>query len=178
MNTQDLCLGVLHLGDASGYEIKQTFERALSHFQSPSYGSIYPALRKLQSAGWVTQRIEDQDKRPAKKIYSLTHEGRSRFLQVLSQTEPQEICKSDFVLLAFFAHLLSTDQLAAIVQQHLNTIEMDLEKLQAIQGREDLPPGMRFSIDYGIEVKQARLKFVRKHLSRLLQEHQHYGDPA
>ncbi|GEQ96922.1 hypothetical protein JCM17844_05590 [Iodidimonas gelatinilytica] len=48
MDVRTLCLGILALGDASGYEIKKMVaEGSFSFFSEASYGSIYPALTKL-----------------------------------------------------------------------------------------------------------------------------------
>ena len=52
MNVKTLCLGVLSLGEASGYEIKKEIEEGLfSHFIDASFGSIYPALMQLNAEG-------------------------------------------------------------------------------------------------------------------------------
>ena len=45
MDTRSICLGVLSMGEATGYEIKKLFEDGpFSHFYDAGYGSIYPAL--------------------------------------------------------------------------------------------------------------------------------------
>src|SRR3546814_3831085 len=79
MDAKTLCLGVLSRGAASGYEIKKAFEEGpFSHFHQASFGSIYPALNALSADGLVAVRAQAQQKRPAKKIYSLTPKGRDR----------------------------------------------------------------------------------------------------
>ncbi|WP_093696503.1 PadR family transcriptional regulator [Streptomyces sp. 2231.1] len=44
-----------------------------------SSGSLYPALRRFEKAGWVTRQEEDIDPseagRPARRYYTLTAEG-------------------------------------------------------------------------------------------------------
>lgn len=44
-------LGVLTLGDKTGYETKKHFERAFGHFFVAGFGSIYPALGALTRDG-------------------------------------------------------------------------------------------------------------------------------
>ena len=77
MDVKTLCLGVLTEGDKTGYEIKQRFEEAFSHFFGAGFGSIYPALAELSRQGLVTCQSVEQDKRPDKKVYSLTAAGQS-----------------------------------------------------------------------------------------------------
>src|SRR3546814_13530763 len=82
MDAKTLCLGVLSRGAASGYEIKKAFEEGpFSHFHQASFGSIYPALNALSADGLVAGRAQAQQKRPAKKIYSLTPKGRNARLE-------------------------------------------------------------------------------------------------
>ncbi len=79
MDVKTLCLGVLSMGDASGYEIKKVFENAFSHFYVAGFGSIYPALAELTREGLVVCSDIEQEKRPAKKVYQLTEKGLSTF---------------------------------------------------------------------------------------------------
>jgi len=45
MDTKTLCLGVLTLGDASGYDVRKQLTETFSHFMEISPSGIYPALR-------------------------------------------------------------------------------------------------------------------------------------
>ena len=58
-----------------GYEIIKAIEEALGGAYSPSPGVIYPTLTLLEETGLVTAETQG-----AKKLYSLTDEGR-RFLE-------------------------------------------------------------------------------------------------
>ena len=76
MNVRTICLAILYDGDSTGYEIRKlSVEGEYSYFVDASYGAIYPALAKLEADKLVTSRVEQQDGKPAKKIYSLTPLG-------------------------------------------------------------------------------------------------------
>lgn len=51
-------------------------------------GSMYPILKRLTAVGWTSDRTEDTDpvtaRRPARRYYRLTPEGRDRALAALS----------------------------------------------------------------------------------------------
>src|SRR5262245_954062 len=73
MDARVLCLGALHFGDASGYEIKKLFEEGdFRFFYETSFGSIYPALSRMVEDGLALVSEQAQDKRPDKKVYSIT----------------------------------------------------------------------------------------------------------
>lgn len=73
MNVRTICLSILYEGESTGYEIRKlSIEGEYSYFVDASYGSIYPALAKLEQDGLVTSRVEAQAGKPAKKIYAIT----------------------------------------------------------------------------------------------------------
>lgn len=171
MDTKTLCLGALHLCDASGYEIKKLFESAFSHFQKASFGSIYPALDKLEQQGLVTSQVELQEKRPAKKIYALTESGHQVFLSTLAVTPPTESCRSDFIALIFFAELLKTEQLSGLIEQHIADLHQSIGMLQSISQEDTLGPGAAFSVKLGIATKTARLEYLQANKAAFLTQH-------
>ena len=170
MNTAELCLGALFCGDASGYEIKQRFETIFSHFQQASFAAIYPALTRLEADGLVTARVETQQKRPAKKIYSLTDAGRQRFIDALHESEGDEVFRSDFVLQMFFAELLDADKLVEILARHEQRLRDTIARLEAVRDHGGYSPGQHFTLDYGITVKRASLAFIEKNKGAFIQK--------
>ena len=178
MDVKTLCLGVLTEGDKTGYEIKRRFEEAFSHFFGAGYGSIYPALAHLTRQGMVTCRSVEQDKRPDKKVYSLTAPGHAALLDELMATPPRHKVRSEFLVLTYFAHLLPPDRVATVVDQMIATWEPLLAEIESHchchdDGGEpagEIPPGMRVAAGYGRAVVGAALAYVREHKAELVRE--------
>jgi DNA-binding PadR family transcriptional regulator len=171
MDVNNLCLGVLCLGEASGYEIKKMFESAFSHFQAASFGSIYPALAKLTEAGLVSFREEPQEKRPNKKVFQITEPGRRQIMQKLASTEPADQYRSDFLVLMMFAHLLAPERLAEVFAQQAENLKAEIATLEKIlQEGCHLTAGMRFTIEYGIAANQAIYRLMQTRKQTLLSE--------
>ena len=162
MNTPELCLGALFFGDASGYEIKQRFEATFSHFQTASFAAIYPALSRLKKEGLVSSRVETQEKRPDKTVYSLTNAGRQHFIDALHASDGAESCRSDFILLMFFAEHLSTEKIASILIQQEEKLRRSIDILTSIRNHGGHAKGQLFTLDYGIAVKKAELAFIKQ----------------
>ena len=120
MDVKTLCLGVLVLGDASGYEIKKHFEEGpFSHFHAAGFGSIYPALGALLADGLVTCTEMAQEGRPDKKVYSLTEAGRRAFRRELHKAPSPDSYRSEAIFMMFFGDLLDPDHLGEVYQRHL-----------------------------------------------------------
>ena len=104
MNVRTICLAILYDEDATGYEIrKMSTEGDYSYFVDASYGAIYPALQKLEADALVTSRVEQQDGKPAKKIYSITQTGRREFINSRFEQLGEDEYRSEFLLFARFA---------------------------------------------------------------------------
>ena len=48
-------LGLLSESPLHGYELRKRLATLLGTFRAFSYGSLYPTLRKLSEAGWITE---------------------------------------------------------------------------------------------------------------------------
>ncbi len=177
MDTRTLCLGVLSLGEMSGYDIKKCLEVSFRHFFQASYGSIYPALAELAKKGHVRVRTIVQEGRPDKKVYSLTPAGLEALRTELAAAEPRHRVRSEFLVLMFFAHHLPPERLAEVLEEMIARWERILfedlavfEQDGAEPGVGELRPGMRFALGFGRTVLSAALAYVRRQRPGLLRE--------
>ena len=63
-------------GEAYGYQIIQALKAA--GFDGLSGGTVYPALNRLETDGFVSSEWRQGDAGPGKKFYSLTPGGQQR----------------------------------------------------------------------------------------------------
>ena len=98
-------LGLLHEAPMHGYELRKRLASRLGAFQAFSYGSLYPALRRLLRAGLITEEdVEPTRVRRAKRVYKLTAEGKERFATLVTEGGPEAWDDDGFgVHLAFFS---------------------------------------------------------------------------
>ncbi len=160
MDIKTLCLGILSLGDATGYEIKKMVaEGSFSFFSEASYGSIYPALGKLMDDGFVTCRELPQDKRPDKKVYSLTDKGRQELTKSLRKDPDPDKNRSEFLAAILFAESVAPERVHEMIEDRISEHE---DKIVALEGllSGDMTPASRFVVQYGIATQKAALKFL------------------
>ena len=131
MNIQAIILGFLMHKSMTGYELKSLFSISFSFFSSISFGSIYPALKKMEAQGLISMRLEIQENAPNKKIYTITEEGRARFRSLLKEPIPLERAKSEFLSRVFFFSNLERAERLELVQGYLESINGERRKLEA-----------------------------------------------
>jgi DNA-binding PadR family transcriptional regulator len=162
MDVKTLCLGLLSLEEACGYELKKKFESLLRHFFPAGYGSIYPALADLANRGLVTWREIPQDGKPDRKVYRITPEGRKRFLEVLHKTNPQHKMRSEFLAMLYFAEQIKPERLQAVLEDQLRTTYAAKAHIAQIERAwdQDAPAGARFIAGFGTAVAEAAAKYI------------------
>ena len=174
MQTKDLCLATLQLGEASGYDIKTLFENAFRHFQRVSYGSIYPALNDLAKAGMVECRVDTPANGPEKKLYSLTTLGEERFFETINNTPPSDSYQSDFLVLILFSRWIRRDRLATIMDDYRDNLEHEALELKRLLANKEncLSTEARFTINFGLSALGAKIRFLEENADDLLLHHQ------
>lgn len=170
MDVRTLCLGILALGDASGYEIKKMVaEGSFSFFSEASYGSIYPALTRLTEEGLITCREMAQDKRPDKKVYSLTPAGRAQLTDQLRRGAGPDKNRSEFLAALLFAEAVSPDRVRALLESRISRHEEKIRSLTALLD-EGMSPASEFVLEYGIAMQKAALDYLRAKSPALIRE--------
>ena len=98
-------LGLLLESPMHGYELRKRLTGLLGAFRAFSYGSLYPALRRMQTDGLIAEDAAPEGAvlRRARRVYQLTDAGRQRFTELVADTGPQNYTDDGFgVHLAFF----------------------------------------------------------------------------
>ena len=163
MHVKTLCLAVLSMGDASGYEIKKLLEGPFRHIHEASFGAIYPALARLQENNLVTCEERSQEKRPDKKVYALTQGGRFQLIQELTIVPGPDRVRSDFLVQMLYAHILPPSHVAKVIEQRLEIHAELLSKLEGRNGRSTRASddsSAEFVRGYGIAVLKAARDYI------------------
>ena len=73
-----LVLQVLLHGKANGYEIAKSIEARSSEALTVDHGSLYPALRRMESNGWISADWAISETKRKARYYALTPAGRKQ----------------------------------------------------------------------------------------------------
>jgi len=168
MDAKTLCLGVLTLGDATGYEIKKHVEEGpFAHFHAAGFGSIYPALNGLHRDGLVLCTELAQEGRPDKKVYSITAAGRAAFRRALHKRPLQDAFRSESTFIMFFGHLVDQQHLTHVFEDYLDDYRTKMERMREVD-LSNSPPSRRFVHGFGMAVYQACADYLAEHRALLL----------
>jgi len=108
-------LGLLNESPMHGYELRKRLATLLGAFRAFSYGSLYPTLRRLAEAGWISEEAPIEAtgtgvtrSRRGKRVYRLTADGKEHLADLLAEVGPDAFDDEGFgARLAFFAQTRS-----------------------------------------------------------------------
>ncbi|PYC78259.1 PadR family transcriptional regulator [Streptomyces tateyamensis] len=62
-------------GEASGYDLAKGFDASVANFWMATPQQLYRELDRMAAEGLITARVVEQDRRPNKRLFSLTPAG-------------------------------------------------------------------------------------------------------
>ncbi|MET7453439.1 PadR family transcriptional regulator [Streptomyces sp. NPDC005574] len=76
MSLKYAVLAALLEGEASGYELSKVFDVSLANFWPATPQQLYRELERLAQDGLIEARVVQQERRPNKRMFTLTEAGR------------------------------------------------------------------------------------------------------
>lgn len=163
---ESIILGMVLERDLTGYDIKKVIEKSIGVFYKASFGSLYPALKRLTEKGLLTMYEKPQGGRQ-KIFYHITKEGQNQFFEWLSL--PMDIFEGTNTHLAkvyFFDHLSAEIRECQIFEYEINNRNylkklFDLEKeFNKISNQECFYYKLS-TLYYGIIITQKTIQWCR-----------------
>ena len=156
-------LGLLVDEDLHGYELKRRLADVLGTLSSVSYGSLYPALARLEKAAAVKAVTADPDELPpatgslgaelalfrrraaaggtarsgrTRKVYGITDRGRQVFSDLLTADPASLADDREFTLRLAFARFLPPEARVRLLERRRATLVERLTSTRSRSGRD------------------------------------------
>lgn len=134
-------LGLLHESPMHGYELRKRLNLMLGWGRLLSYGSLYPALKKMLRANLIVETAP-ATRLPANRrqriVYELTPAGREEFQRLMSEVGPAAWEDDTFgIRFAFFSRTDMEIRLRVLegrrtrLQERLDRVQSQLNRTQA-----------------------------------------------
>ena len=132
-------LGLLHERPMHGYELRKRLNLMLGWWRVLSYGSLYPALKKLLRAGFIaeTSTTTPPVSRRPRITYEVTTQGKAEFNRLMSEVGPTAWEDDNFdIRFAFFSSTDMEIRLRVLegrrsrLQERLARVQAELERTE------------------------------------------------
>ena len=170
-------LGLLTENPMHGYQLRKQLGVRLGGFRVFSYGSLYPALRRLSRAGLIAEdEPETGWSNRSRRTYRITAEGKERFAELLAESGPQSWDDEGFgVHVAFFSRTPAETRMR-ILEGRRRAVEERREGLRAALARagEQIDRYTRELHELGLDTTEREVRW----LNELIERERHPGDEA
>lgn len=155
-----IILGLLSKKDLTVYDIKIAMDKSISNFYSSSFGSINPAMKKLEKEQLIScdERV---DKSRLKKVYSITEKGRSAYMDWISQPIQPGRIKDEVLLKVFFLGDARQKEQKSLIRNYIeeltnskNELEITKQSIEEMKLRPEDREKIKFqvaTIQFGID---------------------------
>jgi DNA-binding PadR family transcriptional regulator len=159
-------LGLLHDAPMHGYELRKQLSGVLGPFRALSYGTLYPALRRLVDSGWISEARAEGDEgargRRGRIVYQLTAAGKEHFEALVGDAGPATWEDESFgVRFAFFARTAGDVRLR-ILEGRKSRLEerLDGASRRMARGRERADQYTLALQQHGLESVQREVRWL------------------
>jgi len=123
-------LGALMTGPRHGYEVNRFLGETLLSTWQISTSQLYTLLKRLEKDGFLVSAIEAQDTRPSKRVFSITQEGETAFLEwVHSPAVHARDLRVEFLAKLFFFEHLSLKGADKLISAQTQSLESARNRL-------------------------------------------------
>ena len=131
-------LGLLQETPLHGYELRKRLNLLLGWTRLLSYGSLYPALKRMLRAGWITEvATSNAVSRRQRIVYQITPAGIEFFTTEITEAGPAAWEDETFNMrFAFFSRTDAGVRLR-ILEGRRSRLQERLDRAQALHGEDD-----------------------------------------
>jgi DNA-binding PadR family transcriptional regulator len=140
MSIRHAILGFLSWTPLTGYDLKKLFADSEVLPWSGNNNQIYRALVELHDEDLVTRDVQQQESRPARKVYGITEKGRAELRQWLHSVPELPQLRDPFLIQLAWADQLSADELDTLLGTYEEELSVKLLMLRAENQRHDVSP--------------------------------------
>lgn len=120
--------------ESSGYGLSKRFDASVANFWPASAQQIYRELDRLESAGLVTARTVHQEKRPDKRVFRITSEGRTELDEFIRGESRPTVVRDDLLVKVASLNEANAPDVAAAVGRAAEASEAKLETYERLRG--------------------------------------------
>lgn len=135
-------LAALLEGEASGYQLAKRFDVSVANFWSATPQQLYRELDRLEADGLVDARLVRQQRRPDKRVFTLTEAGRAE-LHRFTEAAAKPVAMRDELLVKLQAvdvgdaHAVAKELMARLDRAHAKLATYDRLLADMLGGRDE-----------------------------------------
>jgi len=152
-------LGLLAQQPAHGYDLHQRLALDLGEVWHVSLSQTYNVLNRLEAQGFISGSLEEQEKLPARRRFTLTPAGRERFdAWLYAPSRPTvRATRVEFTSRLYFARTMDKELAHRLIDDQIVETRVGLARLE--QRLSNIPPEQIFN-RLGLDLRVCQLTLI------------------
>lgn len=174
--TNYIILGLLSKKEMTVYDIKLAMDKSIGQFYSSSFGSINPAIKKLEKLELIDCKEQVENSR-LKKTYSITEAGKEDYEKWLLSPIQQGRIKDEVLIRVFFLGDSDPEKRKGLISDYLKVLsesrkelEQTSEKISALNLSESDTESIKYQVStlqFGMDYIAFKQKWFKNLLKQL-----------
>ena len=156
-----MILGLLSKSDYSGYQLKKIMAKVATFFWSESNAQIYPVLKKLETAGLVSSKLDETSGARNTRIFSITKQGMAELMTWLEADCDLTLYREEFLLQMSLSQHLNKARLLEKLESYKQSVKAKLKKHQEVVNH--------IEIDHANKPDREYLLLTYEHIKMILE---------
>ncbi|MHC3820159.1 PadR family transcriptional regulator [Streptomyces sp. NBC_00341] len=135
MSLKYAVLAALLEGEASGYDLAKVFDVAVADFWSTTPQQLYRELDRLAGSGLIEARVVEQQRRPNKRMFTLTEAGRASLAAFTAQPPRPIAIRDELLVMTQAVDAGDQDAVRASVAERMEWARAKLARYERLRDR-------------------------------------------
>ncbi|MBL1098539.1 PadR family transcriptional regulator [Streptomyces coffeae] len=135
MALRNAIMSTLLEGEASGYDLAKGFDAAAANFWMATPQQLYRELERMEEAGLVQARVVEQERRPNKRLFSLTEAGRRALHEFTAEPPKPSAIRDELLVKVQAVDSGDAEAVRAALRERMNWAEAKIARYERQRAR-------------------------------------------
>ncbi|MFC3453825.1 PadR family transcriptional regulator [Amycolatopsis speibonae] len=135
MALRNAILAMLLDGESSGYDLAKGFNASVANFWTATPQQLYRELDKMESQGLVAARVVEQERRPNKRLFSLTDTGATELAEFTTRAPKPTAIRDELLVQIQAVEAGDDERIRHAVADRMATAETKLKRFERLRDR-------------------------------------------
>ncbi|MEE2851140.1 MAG: PadR family transcriptional regulator [Actinomycetota bacterium] len=135
MSLRDAVLAALLEGESSGYDLAKEFDASVANFWPATPQQLYRELDRLAGQGLIQARVVRQERRPNKRMFSLTEAGRDAIRQFTAKAPKPSVIRDELLVKVQASDAGDLDAVRGFVRERLDWAVAKVQRYERLRER-------------------------------------------
>ncbi|OSC30265.1 PadR family transcriptional regulator [Mycobacterium vulneris] len=135
MSLRDAVLAALLEGESSGYDLAKDFDASVANFWPATPQQLYRELDRLAEQGLIQARIVRQERRPNKRMFSLTDAGRDAIRQFTAKAPKPSVIRDELLVKVQAADAGDIDAVREFIRERRDWASAKVQRYERLRMR-------------------------------------------